>query len=212
MAIITIEGLPGAGKTTLRDKLSEKGYNTIQELGGIVHIDKMPGDGKDLQGVLKIDDWFIEQESKRCCMCESNEAVMDRNFFTHLTYSYGYSRLTGIPCFEKTIEKYDLAISKGKLQLPDALVYLDVLPQISKQRQINVKKRLPEFWRNIGFLGDLRSAYFSLMNSLYGLDIHILNGEESIDENLNRLENIIKNSATYGNKRVDLTKFVAILS
>ncbi len=63
--MIFIEGLPGAGKTTLIRLLEKQGRDIEHELGHVIPASEFPGNGETIEAILGIDDWFINKEKAR---------------------------------------------------------------------------------------------------------------------------------------------------
>lgn len=180
-----IEGLPCAGKSSLIRLLGSNGYSITHELGRVLPKSSFPGNGKTIEEILKIDDWFIEKESSRCL--ETTE-FYDRSYFSHLTYAYAYSRVMGLSSFEKTIGKYQKAINSNKLTLPSEITYINIDPETSIERQKirvqNGSNSLDSIWQDRSFLRDLIWAYTSLFSCLEGIDVTEIDGRMSTEDKL----------------------------
>lgn len=181
MTRVFLEGLPGAGKTTTCKILKKSDVPVAQDFGLAQGAEDYPGDGATIDDILAIDDWFIDKESERM---KSDTGIFDRSYFGNLTYAYAYGRLMGLDSLKPTMKKYEEAIALGKLALPEGLVYLDIDPELSIERQHKrVKEGVPlldNFWRDKFFLQDLRDSHVALFNSCSGIPLLTLNGEARI--------------------------------
>lgn len=63
--MIFIEGLPCAGKSLLVNALAEQGDSVCFELGKVLSREDFPGNGKSLDEVERINNWFISREAER---------------------------------------------------------------------------------------------------------------------------------------------------
>jgi len=178
MTRVFIEGLPGAGKTTTSKILTQKGLPVARDFGLAQGAEDYPGNGTSVDEILAIDNWFIDQEAERM---KSDVGIFDRSYLGNLTYAYAYSRLLGLDSLKPTTEKYKHAIEIGKLALPEGLVYIDVDPELSIKRQHQrVSEGTPlleEFWRDKGFLQDLRDSHVALFEACIDMPIITLDGE-----------------------------------
>jgi thymidylate kinase len=209
---IFLEGLPGAGKSTLLDHLGLRGIPVVHELGYVLDPTDFPGDGASVDEILAIDDWFIEKEKERM---ENASGVFDRSYFTHLTYAYGYSRFMGLPSFEPTVRKYQSVIKAGQLHLPDGIIYVDVPPELSIERQETRMRlgvlALKGFWMDQHFLADLREAYDMLFQSCKGIPTVRIDGtltsENQADQVIRHLAGITESDSGRSNT-VDLEHYI----
>lgn len=182
MSKIFLEGLPGAGKSSALEIIAAEGIPVMRELGLMLGLDAFPGNGSSVSEILAIDDWFINQEAERM---QREDSVFDRSYFSHLTYAYGYGRYMGLHSLEPTVKKYEQAITMGKLTVPDAVVYIDIEPELSIERQHKRASMgvplLDDFWMDKFFLQDLRDSYAELFNACTGIDVLVQNGENESD-------------------------------
>jgi thymidylate kinase len=181
MKRLFVEGLPGAGKTTTSKILKEKQVPVARDFGLAHGADDYPGNGTSIESILAIDDWFISKESERM---QSDSGIFDRSYLGNLTYAYAYSRLRGLDSLRPTVSKYEKAVTLGRLALPEGLVYVDIDPELSIERQYKrVNEGVPlldDFWRDRFFLQDLRDSYNTLFNSCTGIPLLRLDGQNEI--------------------------------
>jgi len=210
MGWLAIEGLPAAGKSTIAELLERKGHNVVPELGKMISIDNMPGDGETLEEILKIDDWFISQEARR--FTEAEDGILDRCFFSHLAYSYAYSCFSGIDAFKSTLKKYEEAIGERRLKLPDGVAFIKIEPETSIRRQVEVGRRLPNFWREKTFLINLSRAYFQLLYNLKNIEVSLIDGKREIADILSEIEEVYFHLPNKKNKKIDFDQFYFALT
>jgi len=213
MAKIFVEGLPAAGKTSLIKFLEIKGYPVVHELGRVLPQTAFPGNGKNLEHMIKINKWFIEQESNR--FVHHPDTAYDRSYLTHLSYAYAYSKYTGIIGFNLTINQYNSAIVNKLLVYPDSVIYLDISPEESIKRQITRTKReeqpaLPTFWRDKKFLQDLKTADAALFKSMNNIQILKICANDTNKDKYNQVKLYL--TKTSFDKNIDLEKYISLLS
>lgn len=190
MKRLFVEGLPGAGKSTVVDIIQKQNIPVMKELGYLINHDEFPGNGQTVEEVLEIDDWFIDKEEARTAM---KNGIFDRSYFTHLTYAYAYGRHKNLRSMEKTIDKYSNALNIGRLAVPDSIAYIDIEPELSIERQ---RKRawsgvppLDAFWEDKIFLQDLREAYDELFNACENIPISYHDGSLDSEHTASEIKN-----------------------
>ncbi len=215
MKRIFLEGLPGAGKSTLVTELERRSVPVVHELGKVLGVDAFPGNGISVAEILNIDDWFIAQEMSRM---QSMEAVYDRSYLTHLTYAHGYGRYMNLPSFEPTVDKYSNALKKGRLELPTAIMYMDIEPDASIERQ-RIRSgmgvaALDSFWEDKDYLASLREAYDALLDSCDNIAVIQLDGSQDTSSLADETEVFIREhfaSSELGQPKLKLGKYVTRL-
>jgi len=115
MTIVFIEGLPAGGKTHLIRYIESRGHQVIHELGRVLKPEDFPGDGKTIEEILRIHDWFIEKEHAR--FEHKISGVFERSFMTQLGYAFAYPRYMNLDAFEKGVNKYASAIYSGSFNI-----------------------------------------------------------------------------------------------
>jgi thymidylate kinase len=175
---VFVEGLPGAGKTTTSKMLKQMSIPVARDFGLAQGAEDYPGNGTTVEEILAIDDWFIDKESERM---KSDTGIFDRSYLGNLTYAYAYGRHMALESFRPTVKKYEQAIALGKLALPAGLVYIDIDPELSIERQYQrVEEGIPlldDFWRDTFFLQDIRDSHTALFNACSNIPTLILDGE-----------------------------------
>lgn len=209
MARRFIEGLPCAGKSLLTKRIKSMGGSVVHELGRIIPSNNFPGNGGNVAEVLEIDDWFIQKEGER--LTSSDTAYFDRSYLTHLAYAYAYGRYKGIPSLEATVQKYSQALNDNRLVMPEGIIYLEISPEESIQRQaIRIKmgsKALDNFWSDKSFLNDIEYAYQRLFDSIDNVCLLQLSGELSTEEKYAQVSAVAENHKN-GESTIDLAHYV----
>jgi len=213
MTIAFIEGLPAGGKTHLIKYIESKGYRIIDELGRVLKPDEFPGDGKTIDEILRIHDWFIDKEHVR--FEKAPEGIFERSFMTQLGYAFAYPRYMNLNSFEKGVDKYADAISSDWLPLPDLLFYVSISVEDSIKRQryryLNKEQAaLPELWTTESFLNDLVRADNALISSMSGITVVKVDGNLTTEQKYKQVEHYLMNMDAYAsaNKNIDIDRFL----
>ena len=147
--LTVVEGLPGAGKSTVISKLnSEPNVNVIREV-----IDPEPNDA----GL----EFFLENDRKKYGEIDPNSAnFMDRNFASTLCYSYCSDRLFGTDNHSRVRDAVEEGLEDGTLWHPDMYVQLtcQVATSMRRQKQTNRGHWIDE--RFVRETEDFYGAYF----------------------------------------------------
>lgn len=180
--VVTFEGLPGSGKTTLKNTL-------FPDRNDIDRIDQiLPGDPQD-DTSLTLDDIKRSDYLKTDRILRSASAVvlLDRYYHSTQAYQYAYDKLTGAQTFEALKEEYSIARSRGKLIEPDVTFYIDTPLQESYGR----KNRLPgkELWLDPDFLKHTHKYYANFV------DFHLIDGSKSFQEVASEIGGYISKNA-----------------
>jgi thymidylate kinase len=212
---VFIEGLPGAGKTTTSKLLRQQGIPVARDFGLAQGADDYPGNGTTVNEILAIDDWFIRQEAERM---KSTRGIFDRSYLGNLTYAYAYGRLLGVDSLRHTVKKYEHAIEIGKLALPEGLVYIDIEPELSIERQHQrVNEGIPlldDFWRDRFFLQDLRDSHVALFDACGDIPLVTLDGEAgppTVAHSIASFYTKLETAAPASTPRMDLDQYLADL-
>ncbi|WP_017891785.1 AAA family ATPase [Serratia sp. S4] len=209
--MIFIEGLPCAGKSLLVNALAEQGDSVCFELGKVLSREDFPGNGKSLDEVERINNWFISREAER--MNDNKLIFYDRSYFTHLCYAYAYSRWASLDIFESTVRMYADKIADGSLPKPECVIYVDISSVESIVRQKKkianrITKGLPEFWRCESFLNDTLYAYQHLFTSIIGIPLLVIDAKLKTEEKVSQLKQWLVNCPGSQNGNVDCNVFI----
>ena len=173
--LIILEGLPGAGKTTLGKRLARK-------FGGVLIpqiILPFPKNYKQLASYAK-EQFFMKndlQKYKKARQCLKNKklVIMDRGIFSTIAYNYALTRLKQSNTYKKVMEFYKK--NRKIFNLPQIIVYLNVSILNSLRR----KKRLPpkkteeaSLWVNPYFLKEMKNFYHKFLPKFKNRNIHIM--------------------------------------
>ncbi|MGG7446978.1 AAA family ATPase [Kosakonia oryzendophytica] len=209
--MIFIEGLPCAGKSLLINALAAQGEAVCFELGKVLKREDFPGNGRTLEEVEYINNWFIEHESQR--MQDKAFRFFDRSYLTHLCYAWAYSRLTSLDMFESTVRKYHKKIADGSLPLPTRVIYVDIVSSESIARQNNkivsgISRGLPAFWRDTQFLDDTRYAYQQLFASFTHIPVLSITGQLTTDEKVKQVNHWLNDATQQGSAGIDCDLYI----
>ena len=161
---IVLEGIDGAGKTTIAYKLVEyfrsRGYNTIYTYEPYTSLyvevlKKNYNEFRDayLDALTYAADRLIHLKTVIIPHLKKRGVVIcDRYFYS----SVAYQAAQGAPI--------DWIIEVNKYMLkPDLAIYLDVDPETGLQRRKRFKSRFPEY-ESLEFLRRVREVYIELVN------------------------------------------------
>lgn len=182
--IVAVEGPVCAGKSSLTDNLALSGIGTIQEYSEYVahanqDFPKFPP--KDSDGAKNNFEFFLNLEGCRdqdLALLTQSQIAIDRSIYTLLAFEMGATAITGIDIFDWAVCR--LQKEKG-LILPDHVFYLDVPPEISRQRAEANNIPIPKFLLSDEFNHGFREFFFRL-SKMYPDYVTILPAEKPLDE------------------------------
>ena len=211
---VVIEGLPASGKTQLLEMLRLCGCDTIPEIAKTIKPEDFPGNGQNIDEVLAIDDWFIGKENERMC---SLGGIFERSWISNVVYSYAYARHMKLQSMRPTIEKYQQALTSGRLRFPDVIVFIEVAPMVSSKRQslriASGKPTMGDFWLKENFLSDTNFAYKTLFSCCSNVHILRISGERQAGENAGAVIEFLGDlHDTCTTSFVDLNRFINKMS
>ncbi|MDV3196257.1 MAG: dTMP kinase [Candidatus Phytoplasma stylosanthis] len=205
MKFIVFEGLDGSGKTTLIVALHQK-LNQIQIKNHIFQGLGSSAIGTNIRHLflnfkrvhfltrfyLSIANMAQTQNELIYTALAKNELViLDRWLGSTFAYQlYPYLTNATQHHFLKTI----FEITQKKLLIkPDLTIYLDLDPQLSRERKANQKKHYSDFIerRPVPYFQKVRAGYFNYLTHYpYGLKL-ILSGKNTIQSNLQKIMKLI---------------------
>ena len=183
--ILALEGIPGSGKTTLRQVLFDD-CCTVERVEQILPGDPDSDTDMTVDDVIKSD--FMKTERAVDSLCDI--VVFDRYYLSTLVYQESYDKINGTNTLEPLAELYAAALDDGRLIIPDITVYIDTPLRDSfarKQRQSG-----DELWINEHFLRLNREIY----NSKPGL--YVIDGTNSFDSIKLEIEQLVERSRKNG--------------
>lgn len=183
--ILALEGIPGSGKTTLRQVLFGDRY-TVERVEQILPGDPDSDTDITVDGIIRSD--FMKTERAFNSLCDI--VVFDRYYLSTLVYQESYDVINGTNTLAPLAELYDGALQDGRLIVPDVTIYIDTSLQDSftrKQRQSG-----DELWVNEQFLRLNREIY----NSKPGL--YVIDGTNSFNSIKLEIEQLVERSLKNG--------------
>lgn len=198
--IITIEGLAGAGKTTLANNLKKENFVIFPEIMDIIpEAEVIKRFEFDNSVSLSINKWFLNIEIERLNKAtESNASViLDRSFISQIAYNYA----------KDTTYKTDTLCNLKKLMeqriliIPN-VIYLQMETQLSIDRMLarnlnNHKKYIqngePDY--HYDFIENNRLFYEKII-PLFQNNILVIDANQTTDKQLEIINDWIKSRET----------------
>ena len=180
--IIAIEGMPGAGKTTLISNIMKNGF-----LGNSVFLPQLEIKnylGDDIKASkLYLDAEKDKNDSVKKLLKNNNNVLLDRTFITTLAYCYARSCVKKDPEQYKQLNEYFRLLFRNDYFIrPDIIICLDISISESISRRIDfINTKGCCYWFDPIFLGYFRNFYLKNINQFGCERIFILNST-NIDE------------------------------
>jgi thymidylate kinase len=179
---IALEGLPGAGKTSILNSLcKQKDICLLQQFE--VAID------------AKIDDQlqYINNDVFKSCLTQKTSSricVLDRDFTSTLAFNYAKSRMNGSAEYSSLLTRYKEMLGT-ELVLLDIYVYLRLTPELSIARK---KREQDSIWSNPEFLTYLKEFYDDYFDYLKHIAfvVEINTADESLEKAIKHVKKIIR--------------------
>lgn len=150
--VLALEGLPGSGKTTLKNDLSF-GELVIDRVEQILPDDPDRDEHLTLQDIYRSD----TLKTLRATGGASDIAILDRYYLSTLSYQYAHDKTFGTQNYPKAATRYTQALAEGSIVEPDITIYIDTPLAQSYLR----KGRTPnsDIWTNENFLRAIEEFY-----------------------------------------------------
>lgn len=199
--IISIEGLAGAGKTTLGNHLKKQNFELLPEIMDVVQesweIKKFTN---DCSSSISTNEWFLSIEVDRLKKAtQSNlSVVMDRSFISQIAYNYAKDSTFKT----QTLENLKKLIDGNKLFVPN-IIYLQMSAQHSIERMLaRNKNNQKEYILNgepdyqYSFIENNRLFYEKII-PLFQENILVIDANETIDKQMGKITEWISNRDIY---------------
>lgn len=177
--VVALEGIPGSGKTTLREEVCVSGFS-IDRVEQI-----LPGD-PDTDVDLGVDQ-IVESDRLKTARVAAgifDIVVLDRYYLSTLAYQYAYDIVSGQDTYSKLAVEYEQYLRTGELIVPDITFYIDTPLKESYQRKSRVSGNA--MWVNGRFL-ELNRKYYKDQKGLYFID-----GKRNFADIKSEIEDVIK--------------------
>ncbi|MFA7717855.1 MAG: deoxynucleoside kinase [Candidatus Absconditabacterales bacterium] len=162
--IFFIEGIIGAGKTTLIQSLDLDNFQKIQEYKnfalGHQNFPKFPY--KSREEALASIDFFIDLETKRReSRGENKNAIFDRSLLSCFAFSYATRAFPFVEhnIYKETIQKFTKLYKRKKFALPNACFYLNIDHNTSITRAKKRGTYTGDYFSDPNFNAQLLSYY-----------------------------------------------------
>lgn len=142
--VLVLEGLPGAGKTTIGKALEKKGWTYFPEVATLAASHGIiVGPDANLISEIYILDEEIRREERVKILKEKGEKIVLDNFHSlNLAYAKARSVRNKIFGYEIYLMHYQLAAMTGKILRPDLYIYLKITIEESIKRQL--ERNMPQ--------------------------------------------------------------------
>lgn len=171
MGKVFLEGLPGAGKTTLFENIKFENPElkiSRPKISRHLAIDTILLSAKGDQA-RKLVEYDLLQEN-------SGYTLKDRSFLSMLTTFISHGKISE-DIMINLIDQYDHAIKSGILSLPDLVVYLDIDPKTSVERQ-QERGRVHAWGFDNKVLGRNRALYNVLFKNLSITEVEVIDNQD----------------------------------
>lgn len=193
MQYITLEGIPGAGKTSTTDYLDTALGDDVHVIGEHILSDKdlieFTRDNSGKEDAYRLN-WLVK-DSVVQLYDYKRYVVADRCFITALSYAYSLSRhLKDSRPYDDALSWCNASIKNGRLHIPDHCIVLAVSPNISNARKQR-KESKNMLWSQLDALFYADEFYTSELLTLPTLyrKLSIIN---SSDDSLSEVEHRVK--------------------
>lgn len=148
--VVVLEGIPGAGKTTVTHMLSsDPAVETVPQI-----LPRDPGSMRPVSYYQRSD----ILKTRRIRACRAPMCVLDRYVYSTLSYYWAHDQRYGTRHYPALVAWYRRALSNGSLIRPDVICVLDISPRVS-QRRCRHRRRYDSPWTDSRFLGYVREYY-----------------------------------------------------
>ncbi|MCB0539293.1 MAG: deoxynucleoside kinase [Bacteroidetes bacterium] len=199
--IISIEGLAGAGKTTLVNHLKKQNFELLPEI-----MDFVPETGVikrftlDASSSSSTNEWFLNIEIERLnkALHSNVSIVMDRCFISQIAYNYAKDATYKT----KTLCNLKKLMEPNRLIVPN-IIYLQMETQLSIDRMLARNKNNQKYYIQNGepdyqynFIENNRLFYEKII-PLFQDNILVIDAKETADKKAGRINDWIKNRETH---------------
>lgn len=145
--IFVLEGLPGAGKTTLVQKISTRNSN-------ICAVPQILPHEPESNQAESIDFYFRSDELKTKMTSEATAAisVLDRYYVSTLAFYWAFDKIRGTKLYDKVFTWYTTRIKSGRLIPPFVTFYIRVDPAVAISRKGRIANDPNNIWTDTSFL------------------------------------------------------------
>jgi predicted ATPase len=157
--LVVLEGMPGAGKTTLAAGLAAEGAAVLGEYttpaGATIPLSGHPGAG---DGAAHNANWVGKARQAAAARCSARAVYVDRDWLSALAYAYSIADIDGGQLLRERCAWAQDCLADGRLLLADTYVIFHVTAATSLRRRAGVLQD-DHPWSHPGPLGRLRYFY-----------------------------------------------------
>lgn len=153
--LYVLEGLPGAGKTSMVEMLSRHD-SSICAIPQILPEEPAFDQAMSQEFFMQSD----QLKTRRFLTSKNNVCLSDRYYASTLAFHWAYDKIHGTNSYAKVFKWYRSASKQGKLVSPYAVFYIDVPIDMSLARKgRTASKSTDDLWLNTDFLQYFGSYY-----------------------------------------------------
>ena len=184
--IVALEGIPGAGKTTIMEKLRHS-YRTFDGIDQILPKN-LPNESITLSKILESD--LLKTSSIK--ESPALVVILDRYYQSTLAYHWAYDKVYSDKKYNTVQSWKQKKLEAGALIVPDYTFFIDISPAMSGQRKNRkIINHGSNEWVRDDFLYQMRRYYMNLITHDKNENCILIDGRGTIEEVIRTILNTI---------------------